>query len=219
MKYSEHKQYYNENGDEVPSVTTIIALLNKPALSKWANAMGFRGKSIKEILDKASEIGTLMHDCLEKYFKGEKFILPEEYYKHKPTLLKRLDGFLSWLSTQNSLKPIMLEKVLTSDNFGGTMDFFGELNDENVILDFKTSGSVYATMFLQLAAYTIMMEEKGYRVDGVGIVHITEKGTTLYYKTRKELDKYIGTFKALATLFSLWYDVNIEDGWGNICEK
>ena len=219
LKYSSHSQYYNNEGKEVPSVTTIIALLNKPTLSKWANAMGFKGRNIQDILNNASEIGTMMHECLEKYFLGEKFNLPEEYQKHKPTLLKRLDGFFTWKEKQDSLTHIMLEEKLASDDFGGTMDFYGELNGEKVILDFKTSGGVYASMFLQLGAYTIMMEERGHQVEAVGILHVTEKGTKLHYKKREELDKYIFAFKALVILFNQWYDVNIEDGWGNICVK
>lgn len=203
----------------MPSVTTIIGLLNKPALSKWANIMGFKGRRVEDILNNASEIGTMMHECLEKYFLGEKFMLPMEYEKHKPTILKRLDGFFSWKSKQLSLNHILLEEKLSTDDFGGTVDFYGELNGENVILDFKTSGNVYSSMFLQLAAYTIMLEEKGHKVEAVGIIHITEKGTKLHYKKRDELEKYVVTFKALVILFAKWYDVNIEDGWGNICVK
>lgn len=219
LKYSSHSQYYNANGKEVPSATTIIGLLNKPTLTKWANIMGFKGRKTEDILNNASEIGTMMHECLEMYFRGEKFMLPEQYQKHKPTLLKRLDGFFSWKSKQLSLNAIMLEEKLTSDEFGGTMDFYGELNSENVILDYKSSSNVYASMFLQLAAYTIMMEERGYTVDAVGIIHITEKGTKLHYKKREELERYVVAFKALVILFNQWYDLNIEDGWGNICAK
>ena len=74
-------------------------------------------------------------------------------------------------------------------------------------------------MFLQLAAYTNIMEERGYKVVRVGIVHITEKGTKVHYKTRKEIERYIECFLFLVTLFHAWYNLNMEDGWGNICEK
>lgn len=219
MKYSKHKQYYNKEGVEVPSATTIISILNKPALVKWANIMGFKRTRTEDILSRAAEIGTLMHDCLEKFFKGEKFSLPEKHFNYKDILLIRLDGFFGWKEKQSNVKAILLEEELVTDTFGGTMDFYGELNSENIILDFKTSSNVYSSMFLQLAAYTIIMEERGYQVDAVGILHITEKGTKLHRKSREELEKYVVAYKALVIMFTTWYDLNIEDGWGNICEK
>ena len=38
----EHRKYFNKDGKEVPSCTTIIKMLNKPELVKWANYMGFK---------------------------------------------------------------------------------------------------------------------------------------------------------------------------------
>lgn len=218
MKYSTHKQYYNTQGIEVPSVTTIISLLAKPALSKWANIMGFRKRSVDDILMVASTIGTLMHQCIELYLRNEKFSLKDEFQEHRNTLLKRLDGFVSWLGYVE-LEPEFLEKEVVSEKFGGTVDFYGSLDGKKVILDFKTSSRVYSSMFLQLAAYAHSIEEQGYEVDGVGIVHVTEKGTKLHYKSREEIEKYINVFITLADMFHGWYEINKEDGWGNICDK
>ena len=40
-----HEEYINRDGVEVPSVTTILKLLNKPTLQKWANYLGFKDKT------------------------------------------------------------------------------------------------------------------------------------------------------------------------------
>lgn len=219
MKYSAHSQYYNKEGVEVPSATTIIAILNKPALVKWANIMGFKRRRTEDILERAGNIGTQMHLCIEKYLRNERYELPEEHQDLRDTLLLRLNGFLTWVKSLTGIKPILMEEKLETDTYGGTMDFYGEVDGLMTVLDFKTSSSVYATMFLQLGAYTYIMEERGYKVDRVGIVHVTEKGTKVYYKSRDEIEKYVECFLFLVNLFHSWYDLNMEDGWGNICEK
>ena len=51
MKYSNHAQYINEKCIEVPSVTTILKLLNKPSLCKWANYLGFKRENVDKVLE------------------------------------------------------------------------------------------------------------------------------------------------------------------------
>ena len=41
-KFSAHNVYCNKDDKEVPSVTTILKIINKPSLMYWANGMGFR---------------------------------------------------------------------------------------------------------------------------------------------------------------------------------
>ncbi len=217
MKYSTHSQYYNQEGVEIPSVTTILKVLNKPALVKWANIMGFKRRSTDEILENAGSIGTEMHECIERYFKKEKYQLPEEKYHLRDTLLKRLDGFLSWVKTIETITPLMLEAKLEGDTFGGTMDFYGMVDGLETILDFKTSSRVHGSMFLQLGGYIYIMETfLNKKVKQVGIVHITESGTKVVMKNRKEMEKYVQCFLQLAGLFHSWYSISDEDGWEKI---
>lgn len=219
MKYSAHNQYYNRFGVEVPSVTTILHILHKPALVKWANIMGFKRTKTEDILERAGRIGTQAHDCIEKYFKKEKYKLPEGNDDIRDTLLLRIDGFLTWIKSLSAIKPTFLESSVVTDMYGGTIDFYGEVDGLKTVMDFKTSSNVYPTMFLQLAAYVYILEEQGYEIDQVAIVHITEKGTKPHFMTRGNIQKYIDCFLELVTVFHSWYNINIEDEWGNICAK
>lgn len=150
-EYSSHKTYINSKGVEVPSVTTILKVINKPSLVKWANFMGFKRIKTEDVLTKAGDIGTLTHNCIESYLKNEKFEIPENMKHHTETLYLRMDGFLNWLKTQTSFEPIMQEEELVADTYGGTVDFYGDVSGKMSIIDFKTSSKVYSTMFLQMA--------------------------------------------------------------------
>ena len=48
-KYSDHSTYINNNDIEVPSVTTILKVLNKPHIVNWANSLGWKKQSYKKV--------------------------------------------------------------------------------------------------------------------------------------------------------------------------
>ena len=50
-KYSDHSTYMNEEEVEVPSVTTIMKILNKPFIAKWANSLGWKRQSYDKVLE------------------------------------------------------------------------------------------------------------------------------------------------------------------------
>jgi hypothetical protein len=216
LKYTTtHTEYFNEDKIEVPSVTTIIKILNKPSLAKWANYMGFKRQNLDDVLDKASNIGTNVHLAIYSFMMNKYYIFIEDQYCTKYILMKYMNSFLEWKQTHN-MTPIYMEKHLTTKELGGTLDFYGIVDNKKTILDFKTSKRPYSTMFLQLAAYCIMLEEIGKEVEQVGIIIINENGYNEKFIPRKKLDRYISSFRKLVSLFHEWYDLNIEDGWGSI---
>lgn len=216
MEYSTHKVYINQAGKEVPSATTILKLLNKPSLVKWANYLGFKRTNTKDVVERASEIGTLTHNCIEALLTKERFEFPKEFDHHKESVMKRMNGFLNWYK-EVELAPKYIEKELVCDEFGGTVDFFGELNSLNTVLDYKSSNKIYSSMFLQLGCYIYMLETvHGERVDQAGIVHVSEKGTKVIMRTREQMQQYVEMFLVLSKFFHGWYDLNKADGWGKL---
>lgn len=212
-KYSNHSIYKNKDGIEVPSVTTIVKLLNKPALQKWANYLGFKRQKVDDVLNEKAELGTMFHEAVECCLMGYYYIpIAEEYMIN--TMKVYLGHFLDF-KRQHIIEPEFMEKHMTSTNFGGTCDFYGNYDGKKTIIDFKTSKQPYSSMFLQLAAYVIMIEDMGKEVEQVMILCCNTKVTTKIL-SRKELNPYIETFRLLADLFNKWYDLNIIDGWGNI---
>jgi CRISPR/Cas system-associated exonuclease Cas4 (RecB family) len=56
------------------------------------------------------------------------------------------------------------------------VDFYGRIDDELCVLDFKTSSGLYLEMPLQLAAYAVaIIEETGERIDTGWIVRLDKK--------------------------------------------
>lgn len=215
MKYSKHSTYYNKDNEEVPSVTTILKILNKPSLPKWANIMGFKHKNIDDILEKSSEIGTTVHKMIESYFNNKYFILIPTRHMGRDLAMSYLNSFFQW-KQKHSIEPIFTEHHTSSDKFGGTIDFYGNVDGKKTILDFKTSKTFYATMFLQLGAYCIMLEEQGYEVEQLAIIVVRNYTFKEKFITREQVEPYMKVFRILVDLFHEWYELNEQEGWGNI---
>lgn len=214
-KYSKHNSYYyGEN--EVPSVTTILKIIAKPALVKWANIMGFKRQKVEDILEEKSYIGSFVHDLIESWLKGRYIIRLNDYYKEIG--YRHFAQFHKWYKKHN-VEMEFVEESFSSEKFGGTVDFYGIVDGKKTIVDFKTSKTFYSSMFLQLGAYVYLLELQGYEVEQVGILCINTERHKFKTMTREEIQKYMDIFMKFAELFELWYAINHEDGWGDILGK
>ena len=132
-----HAIYKNKNGEIVPSATTVLKIINKPALLNWANWLGLTGKSYKKHMEMVSYIGTTVHEIIECRLLGKKFELkdPKVWFLD---CKEYINSFNIWYK-ENPLEPIAIEDHMESDRFGGTCDFYGIYNGKKTIIDFKTS--------------------------------------------------------------------------------
>lgn len=149
-----HTVYKTSDGTRVPSVTTILGILNKPALLEWAWRCGCDGLDYKAVRDQAADIGTLAHYLIMCHLQGIEPDTPQ----WSPADVDRAENcVLSYLEWERGkdLKPLLIEQQLVSeeDKFGGTVDCVAELNGEIVLVDYKTGKAIYPEMFAQLAAY------------------------------------------------------------------
>ena len=69
MKTEAHQRYGEE---DLPGVTAVIAILNKPSLPKWANNLGLKGIDSNRYVSERSEIGTLSHEAIMCHFLKKK---------------------------------------------------------------------------------------------------------------------------------------------------
>lgn len=74
MKYSSHAEYIRPDGIEVPSATTLLKIINKPSLSKWANYLGFKHLNVDAVLDDYSRFGTLVHEMINSFLNNGIYI-------------------------------------------------------------------------------------------------------------------------------------------------
>lgn len=156
--------YKDSSGTRVPSVTTILSRFkDSGGLLYWANQAGLDGKTLDEARAPAATAGTMAHDLVEASIN--KRDLPE-LHGDKDVIEKARSAFETY-KTWAALNKIVIrhtEVSLVSERhkFGGRLDAIGyqDIDDKPlVLLDWKTSNSVYADYILQLAGYQILWEE------------------------------------------------------------
>ena len=165
MKAQAHTQYkILHEGKEiiVPSVTTVLGQLAKPALIPWANKLGLQGIDVAKYVDLTAEAGSLAHKMILDFFKKQKTDTSEY---SKDVIEKAENAFLSFLewSKGKKIEPIFVEYPMISKayRYGGTIDFYGLVNGEKTLIDFKTGSGLYEEYAYQLAAYRNLIQIVG----------------------------------------------------------
>jgi hypothetical protein len=168
-----HTVYKLDSGRRVPSVTTYLGVLGKPALIHWAWELGVQGLDYRKVRDQAGDIGSLVHYLILCKLKGEEPDLSEYAPQDAAMAASPMGKFEEWLK-EHELEPILLETPMVSETyaFGGTLDFYGKVDGQLTLLDFKTSGALYQEAFYQLAAYKVLLEEHGYPVEAVRLLRL-----------------------------------------------
>lgn len=155
--------YKNAAGDHIPGTTTIIGRFKESGgLLQWAFKQGQSGApSLYAERDKAAEAGTLAHDMIEAHILGREFVAPP---CDEGVLTKARNAFAQFLEwrEQTKIEIIATEKSYVSERhqFGGTVDAIGrDMKGRIVLMDWKSSNSVYVDYLTQLAAYALLLQE------------------------------------------------------------
>ena len=163
------QRLYLWDGQRVPSVTTIIGMTPKEFLQYWAankvaeaaiqkgtvtqNDYRWLKSAPNRDRDKAAQIGSNVHDTLDRLVNlddGEEIEIP-------PEEVPFVDGFYQFRDRFNP-EFIRTEETVLGEidghGYAGSFDALIKMNDENWLIDFKTTRSgVHAEVALQLAAY------------------------------------------------------------------
>ena len=188
-KTVDKKRYYvTPEGNEYPSITTVLSPRGKEGLMKWRKRVG--EKTANYICNKASTRGTKVHKMCEDFLNGE------DMTHHKKDFLPYcLFNELKDKTFNNINEVIGQEVTLYSDkyNVAGRTDLIAEYKNELSIVDFKTStnerkDSYNENYYIQTAAYAEMFEElTGKPINQIVILVVTENGTVQeFIKDKKE---------------------------------
>lgn len=172
-KAKAHTRYRNKDNLIVPGVTTVLNILNKPALVKWANNLGLQGIDSSKYVSETAQIGTLAHYIIECHIKQVEPDLSDYSQTQIDQASNAVIKFFDW-EEENNPGYILSELPLVSDKyqFGGTIDCYCILNDKHTLLDFKTSKALYSEHKTQVCAYAVLLVENGYQLDDVRILRI-----------------------------------------------
>lgn len=167
------KKYVNATGETVPSVTTALAIIGKPALVGWANKMGLQGIDTNKYKDELAEVGTLAHYFIMCRLSEELPDISEYSPNQVEAGTKCYDKFVDWES-RNPLKPLLIEHEIVSERYqyGGCIDLYCLSGSDLMLCDFKTGSGIYPDMIYQVAAYRNLLQEDGFTVSKVIILRI-----------------------------------------------
>jgi|TARA_B100001996_G_C18526455_1_gene541264 genome maintenance exonuclease 1 len=188
-KTVDKKRYYiTPEGNEYPSITTVLSPRNKEGLMKWRKKVG--EDVANHICNKAATRGTKVHKMCEDYLNG----LDMEHHK-KDFLPWCLFNELKKQTFDNISDVIGQELVLYSDKYkvAGRTDLIAEYKGKLSIVDFKTStnerkDSYNENYYIQTSAYAEMFEElTGNSINQIVILVVTEDGIVQeFIKDKKE---------------------------------
>ncbi len=189
---------YKVDGEKVAGVTTVLNVIDKPALRNW-----YAEQAAKRAVDEWDELallpvsqrlerirygardttaaaalrGTQIHALGDKLARGEEVDVPDE---HRGPV----EAYARWLDLWE-VETIASETPLCSTKYGfaGTADLWGrvgKLDNAVCLLDVKTGKGIYDEVGLQLAAYRytdLMQPEPGVEiatpeVQGVFVAHV-----------------------------------------------
>lgn len=186
-----HTVYKNADGKRVPSVTTILGILDKPALLHWAWGLGCQGIDYRKTSGEACDIGTIAHFMCECYVKGLTWDLSDHPQKLVDKAETAYVKFVTWWDDMG-YKLDSSELRLVSENWqvGGTIDLVAIApNGDRHLLDLKTSKGIYREYRIQVSAYAEIYEEcTDNAIDELWIVRIGKEDEG-DFETRQVFDR------------------------------
>jgi hypothetical protein len=166
---------YEKNGKSVPRVTAVLnEMLGSEQLISWANRLGLYNRmSHLKVRDRAANIGTHIHSRADAIIKG----LPIKD-SDMIEVVYGTESFALWwnlVSYENTINCIAMEKKMTCDYFGGTIDLLLDINGRHWLIDIKSGNTLSFKHHLQLGAYKYMLNADGINIDGCCILQISKK--------------------------------------------
>lgn len=171
LKFYGGSHKYRLDGQWVPGVTTILGVLDKPAIPKWAtrvvaeyvadnpdgvSSLRSMGRNpmvyaLKELpwarRDEAAARGTEFHEYAERIVNGEEVDVPEAQVGMVRSALAFLEDY--------AIQPVLVEAAVGSREhlYAGKLDLIADSNRGRAIWDWKSGKAIYPRFALQLNAY------------------------------------------------------------------
>ena len=197
-------RFYEIEGKNYPSITTVLNIRKKEGLTKWRESVG-EGAANWEMA-RAARRGTATHNLIEQYLKGE---TPSERSVLPLGLFKLLKPYVDQINNIHLLEAIMYSHKLT---VAGQVDCVAEYNGKLSVIDFKTANKERQedwidNYFLQTTAYAHMYEETfGTPIEQIVILIASEDGTTqAFIKNKADYEEELG--KSIQNFYKYFEDL------------
>ena len=184
--------YITPEGEEYPSITTVLSSRDKKGLTEWRKRVG--DEVANYVSGKAAARGTKVHHMCEDYLNNMSTKFPSKWKEHKKDFLPYcLFTQLQEKVLQNIDDIYALEAGLYSDKYkvAGRVDCVSEYKGVPAVIDFKTSTKERKDdwnedYYIQGSAYAEMFQERtGIVITRVVILVVTEDGTVQEFVKNK----------------------------------
>lgn len=189
---------YTWGGQFVPGVTSILKVIDKPALIQWSATMASDhflaqikgGRTDLTAIHKESKVAHRKKSDAAKAIGHEVHAYAEAFFKKQPLpaltsdeAKRGVEAFHRWLSA-HTVEILASERRIFSKEhyYAGTCDFVAKIDGEYAVGDIKTSRGIYDEYRFQTAAYQHALQE--------------EKGVTFPVRWIVRFDKEDGEFEA-----------------------
>lgn len=200
IDFDENAHKYLVNSKPTRGVTTILNVLNKPALLNWGVNMAvdhieknifIEGIEVatdslpqlfldarnahNKIAKDAATTGTTVHQAIERWIKNMELLV--EVFEPEAELAYR--SFIKWQSDNNVHFEKSEEIIYSKEyDYAGTYDFICTIGGKRYMGDLKTSSGIYPAYWMQVAAYqqAVQEENPNEKFDGMVIVRCGKDG-------------------------------------------
>ena len=184
-------RFYDINGKNYPSITTVLGIRKSEALKGWREKIGESVANWE--MGRAARRGKSFHTLVEQYIKGEtpsiRDVLPLGLFKLMKPYIDQIDNI-------HLLEAIMYSPKLT---VAGQVDCVAEYNGKLSVIDFKTANKErqedwIENYFLQTTAYAHMYEETfGTPIEQIVILIASEDGSVqTFIKNKADYEEELG---------------------------
>ena len=184
--------YITPEGEEYPSITTVLSGRSKEGLTEWRKKVG--NEVANYVSGKAASRGTKVHHMCEDYLNNMSTNFPSKWEKHRKDFLPYcLFTQLQEQALCNIDDIYAQEAGLYSDKYkvAGRVDCIANYNGVLSAIDFKTSTKERKddwneNYYIQGSAYAEMFGERtGIDISQVVILVVTEDGTVQEFVKKK----------------------------------
>ena len=197
-------RFYDINGKNYPSITTVLGIRKSEALKGWREKIGENVANWE--MGRAARRGKSFHTLVEQYLKGEtpsiRDVLPLG-------LFKLLKPYIDQIDNIHLLEAIMYSPKLT---VAGQVDCVAEYNGKLSVIDFKTANKERQedwidNYFLQTTAYAHMYEETfGTPIEQIVILIASEDGSVqTFIKNKADYEEELG--KSIQNFYKYFEDL------------
>ena len=184
-------RFYDINGKNYPSITTVLGIRKTEQLKGWREKIGENVANWE--MGRAARRGKSFHTLVEQYIKGE---TPSIRDVLSLGLFTLLNPYIDQIDKIHLQEASMYSKKLT---VAGQVDCVAEYNGKLSVIDFKTANKErqedwIENYFLQTTAYAHMYEETfGKPIEQIVILIASEDGSVqTFIKNKADYEEELG---------------------------